>query len=168
MRTGKWIFLKLYNGNVYKKLSGHFKFNFERNFRWPLYVCACIPSLYSNIFTHHTLHTCTFTSMPLSRYCAYIESRKTLVMIKDRSLSILIWASLSDSSLPGKWGQLEGRVSFSFGTGRVILLRSVTSWLGRQEPSISLSAICLVFVFGSSLMGDVGDGGWGGCLITVN
>ena len=32
MRTDKWIFIKLYIGNAYKKLSSHFKFNFEFHF----------------------------------------------------------------------------------------------------------------------------------------
>ena len=48
------------------------------------------------------LHTYTFTSMPLSQLCAHISSRKTLVMM---------WASLGNSSLLGKGGQLAGWVS---------------------------------------------------------
>jgi hypothetical protein len=108
--------------------------------------------------------------------------------------SILIWASLSDLSLPGKEGQLEGQVSYSFGTGRVILSRSVTSWLGRQEPPPPLSLwltdglgmyLCeldffwgLYFLFFvhycihghlfSECLWYTPDGGWGGCLLPVN
>jgi len=140
-----------------------------------------------------------------SQPCPWADTVHTLDQGKqwwgyDLSLSILIWASLSDSSLPWKEGQLEGRVSFSFGSG-------VLLWAGLEMRAFSLSlspppslcgwqmdfgmdlwdwfllgtliifyplfilahmATCLVIVFGSSLMRDVGDGGWGGCLLPVN
>jgi hypothetical protein len=164
-----------------------------------LCVCACILSLYSNIFTHHTLYTRTFTSMPLSRYCAHTGSRKTMLMI--RPFTFHPYLGITQWFVATGEGGTAGRTGFIFfwvWKSHSVKFCYELAW--RREPSLSLfvadrwtgygfvwagfllgtlvifyslyilahMATCLAIVFGTSLMGDVGDGGWGGCLLPVN
>ena len=103
-----------------------------------LCVCACILSLYSNIFTHHTLYTRTFTSMPLSRYCAHTGSRKTMLMIRPFTfhpyLGITQWfVATGEGGTAGR----RGFIFFWVWKSHSVKFCYELAW--RWEPSLSLS-----------------------------
>ena len=73
----------------------------------------------------------------LTRPCRYIGST-TVIVTKALSLSILLWPSCGDWSLPEKGGTSRTRFFLVWGSGKFILLEcSDMVRLWRRQPSIS-------------------------------